>query len=49
MTKQPADRFGWLFTRQDIHRDPNPMPNIEGSGAPSTPRGRWGREKAHRH
>ncbi len=29
LTKAPADRFGWLFTKQDTYRDPNLMPNLE--------------------
>jgi ABC-type nitrate/sulfonate/bicarbonate transport system substrate-binding protein len=29
ITKQPADRFGWLFTNQDYFRDPNMMPNLD--------------------
>jgi NitT/TauT family transport system substrate-binding protein len=28
VTKQPADRFTWLFTKQDYFRDPNMMPNL---------------------
>ena len=26
VTKQPAERFGWLFTEKDYYRDPNMMP-----------------------
>jgi NitT/TauT family transport system substrate-binding protein len=29
MTKQPAERFGWLFSDQDTYRDPNLIPNVE--------------------
>ncbi|MCK9918066.1 ABC transporter substrate-binding protein [Microbacteriaceae bacterium K1510] len=29
MTKQPADRFGWLFTKEDTFRDRNLIPNVE--------------------
>jgi NitT/TauT family transport system substrate-binding protein len=29
ITKQPADRFGWLFTKQDTYRDPNLVPNLD--------------------
>ncbi len=29
VTKQPAERFGWLFTKQDYFRDPNMMPNLD--------------------
>ncbi len=28
VTKVPADRFGWLFTKQDTYRDPNLIPNL---------------------
>jgi sulfonate transport system substrate-binding protein len=28
VTKQPADRFDWLFTKRDYHRDRNMMPNL---------------------
>ena len=28
-TKQPAERFGWLFTNEDYYRDPNIIPNLE--------------------
>src|SRR6202050_4719722 len=27
MTKQPADHFGWLFTKTDYYRDPKLLPN----------------------
>jgi sulfonate transport system substrate-binding protein len=29
VTKQPADRFGWLFTDKDYYRDSNMLPNLE--------------------
>jgi sulfonate transport system substrate-binding protein len=29
ITKQPPERFGWLFTKQDCYRDPNLIPNLE--------------------
>jgi len=29
ITKQPAERFGWLFTEKDYYRDPNMLPNLE--------------------
>jgi NitT/TauT family transport system substrate-binding protein len=29
ITKQPAERFGWLFTKKDYYRDPNLLPNLE--------------------
>lgn len=29
VTKQPAERFGWLFTQKDYYRDPNMLPNLE--------------------
>jgi sulfonate transport system substrate-binding protein len=29
LTKQPADRFGWVFTKQDYYRDPNLLPNLD--------------------
>ena len=29
LTKQPPERFGWLFTKQDYYRDPNMVPNLE--------------------
>jgi NitT/TauT family transport system substrate-binding protein len=28
LTKQPAERFDWLFTERDNHRDKNMMPNL---------------------
>src|SRR5215475_5559594 len=29
VTKQPAERFGWLFTNKDYYRDSNMLPNLE--------------------
>jgi sulfonate transport system substrate-binding protein len=29
VTKQPAERFGWLFTQQDYYRDPDMLPNLD--------------------
>jgi NitT/TauT family transport system substrate-binding protein len=29
ITKVPAERFGWLYTKQDQYRDPNLMPNLD--------------------
>jgi NitT/TauT family transport system substrate-binding protein len=29
VTKQPAERFGWLFTKQDYYRDPWMLPNLD--------------------
>ncbi len=29
VTKQPADRFGWVFTKSDYYRDPNLLPNLD--------------------
>ena len=29
VTKQPAERFGWLFTEKDYYRDPNMLPNLD--------------------
>jgi len=29
LTKQPADHFGWVFTKQDFYRDPNLLPNLD--------------------
>jgi NitT/TauT family transport system substrate-binding protein len=29
ITKAPADRFGWVFTKQDTYRDPDLVPNME--------------------
>jgi len=28
LTKQPPERFGWLFTKADYYRDPNMVPNL---------------------
>jgi sulfonate transport system substrate-binding protein len=28
MTKQPPERFGWLFTKQDYYRNPNMTPDL---------------------
>ena len=29
VTKQPAERFDWLFTDKDYYRDPNMLPNLD--------------------
>jgi NitT/TauT family transport system substrate-binding protein len=29
MTKQPPERFGWVFTNKDNYRDPNMLPNLK--------------------
>jgi NitT/TauT family transport system substrate-binding protein len=29
VTKQPAERFGWLFTKNDYYRDPNMLPDLD--------------------
>ena len=29
ITKQPAERFSWLFTNKDYYRDPDMLPNLE--------------------
>jgi sulfonate transport system substrate-binding protein len=29
MTKQPPERFGWLFTKQDYYRNPNMTPDLD--------------------
>jgi sulfonate transport system substrate-binding protein len=29
LTKQPPERFGWLFTKQDYYRNPNMTPNLD--------------------
>ena len=29
VTKQPAERFGWLFTNKDYYRNPDMLPNLE--------------------
>jgi len=28
LTKQPPERFGWLYTKSDYYRDPNMMPDL---------------------
>jgi sulfonate transport system substrate-binding protein len=28
LTKQPVDRFGWIYTKNDYYRDPNMMPDL---------------------
>jgi sulfonate transport system substrate-binding protein len=28
VTRQPADRFNWLFTKQDTYHDPNMVPDL---------------------
>lgn len=28
VTKQPPERFGWLFTKDDYYRDPNMLPDL---------------------
>jgi sulfonate transport system substrate-binding protein len=28
ITKQPAERYAWAFTKQDNYRDPNMMPDL---------------------
>jgi sulfonate transport system substrate-binding protein len=28
ITKQPADRFAWVFTKKDIYRDPTMLPDM---------------------
>ena len=28
LTKQPPERFGWLYTKADYYRDPNMVPNL---------------------
>jgi len=28
LVKVPADRFGWVFTKQDYYRDPNALPDM---------------------
>jgi NitT/TauT family transport system substrate-binding protein len=30
LTKQPAERLTWVYTKADLYRDPNMMPSIEG-------------------
>jgi sulfonate transport system substrate-binding protein len=29
LTKQPPERFGWLFTKADYYRDPGLLPNLD--------------------
>ncbi len=29
ITKQPPERFGWLFTKQDYYRNPEMLPNLD--------------------
>jgi sulfonate transport system substrate-binding protein len=29
VTKQPPERFSWLFTKQDYYRNPNMLPNLD--------------------
>jgi sulfonate transport system substrate-binding protein len=29
VTKQPAERFDWIFTKKDTFRDPNMLPNLD--------------------
>jgi NitT/TauT family transport system substrate-binding protein len=29
VTKQPAERFGWLFSKSDYYRDPNMIPDLD--------------------
>jgi ABC-type nitrate/sulfonate/bicarbonate transport system substrate-binding protein len=29
LTKQPAERFGWIFTKNDYYRDANLMPDLD--------------------
>ena len=29
LTKQPPERFGWVFTKNDYYRDPNMLPNLD--------------------
>jgi sulfonate transport system substrate-binding protein len=29
LTKQPAERFGWIFSKNDYYRDPNLMPDLD--------------------
>jgi sulfonate transport system substrate-binding protein len=29
VTKQPPERFTWLFTKQDYFRDPDMKPNLD--------------------
>ena len=29
ITKQPPERFGWLYTKADYYRNPNLVPNLD--------------------
>jgi len=29
VTKQPASKFGWVFTQQDYYRNPQMLPNLD--------------------
>jgi sulfonate transport system substrate-binding protein len=29
LVKQPPERFGWLYTKQDYYRDPNMLPDLD--------------------
>ena len=29
LTKQPPERFGWIFSKNDYYRDPNLMPDLD--------------------
>ena len=29
VTKAPAERFGWIFTKQDYYRNPDMLPNLD--------------------
>ena len=29
LVKQPPERFGWLYTKNDYYRDPNMLPNLD--------------------
>ena len=29
LTKQPPERFGWVYTKADYYRDPNMLPNLD--------------------
>jgi NitT/TauT family transport system substrate-binding protein len=29
LTKQPPERFGWIFSKDDYYRDPNLMPDLD--------------------
>jgi NitT/TauT family transport system substrate-binding protein len=29
ITKQPAERFDWVFTKKDNYRDPNMLPDLK--------------------